>query len=109
MGQKYIKSIILYAVLGVLCFFNIRQLWTFALIFLGLTVFYVWLTYRHWNDEPDMTDRLKEAAKRSVMNGMKSGKSRKERKEQYQAYLSDIEDEFDMSDYEDDDYEDSEG
>ncbi len=104
MGRKYIKSIVLYTVCGAVCFLNISELWIFALLFLALDVFYVWLACRHWNDAPD----LKETVKQSIFEKMRSRKTDKlARKEQYRAYMSEIEKEFDISGYEDD--EDKEG
>ena len=62
MGKKYIKNIILYAGMGMLCMVNLRQLWQVMLIFFGLTAFYVRLAHRHWNDELGMTDKMKQGA-----------------------------------------------
>ena len=97
MGRKYIKSIVLYTVCGVVCFTSISRLWTFALLFFALDVFYVWLAYRHWNDAPDQT----EIVKQSIFEKIRSRKTNKLiRQEQYRAYMSEIEKEFDMSEYE---------
>jgi len=108
MGQKYIKSIILYAVLGLLCFVNIGQLWKFALIFFGLAGFYFWLAYKHWNDEPDVTDKLKSGAKKGIVS-MLTRKNRKERKQKYQNFLSELNSEFGTDDFDElDDYDEDE-
>lgn len=109
MGQKYIKNIILYGGLGLLCIVNIEQLWKVMLIFFGLATFYVWLAYRHWNDEASTADKVKDKVKQGILSGlMKSGKEKRERKEQYQNYLSEIEKEFSMEEFEDDEYDDEE-
>lgn len=113
MGQKFVKSIILYALLGILCFVNIRQLWKFSLLFLGLAAFYSWLAYKHWDDEPDMADKLKSNAKKGIFN-LLTGKEKKERKQKYQEFLSELNSEFtddfdEIDDYdEEDDDEDDE-
>lgn len=84
---------------------NIGRLWMFALLFLALDVFYIWLAYRHWNDAPDLTETVKQ----SVFEKMRSRKTdRLARKEEYRAYMSEIEKEFDMSGYEDEERNDEE-
>lgn len=97
MGRKYIRNIVLYILCLAVCFMNIGVLWIFALLFLALTVFYVWLAYRHWNDAPDMTETVRQG----IIEKIRSRKAdRYARKEHYRSYMSEIEKEFDMSEYE---------
>lgn len=97
MGKKYIKNIILYAGMGMLCMVNLRQLWQVMLIFFGLTAFYVWLSHRHWNDELGMTDRMKQGA----LDKLKQKQTEKKiRKEEYQEFMAEIEEEFSTDDWE---------
>ncbi len=106
MGQKFVKNIILYAVLGVLCFVDFGRLWKFSLLFFGLAGFYLWLAYKHWNDEPNIADRLKEKAKGGIISGLTHNrKEKKERKQQYHDFLAQINEEFDMEDYDEDEEE----
>lgn len=109
--KKDVKTCILYGLVILLTFVNIKSMFLVTIIFALLLVWQIYLTNKHIAQDEQAEERRKEIGipEKRVFTGKKSYRQKKEenalRKQQYEEYLESVEAEF--ADF-DDEYEDDE-
>ena len=103
--NRYLKAIILYAILTLLCLIRIDTLYIFFLIFLALTALYIYLYIRHKDDKPSAVysllkrDKNKSSSHRNKnFDEYRAEFTKKELKKQYKDRMEQIERDFAFDD-----------
>lgn len=113
--KKDVKTCLLYGLIILLTFVNIKSMFLITILFAGLLVWQIYLTNKHMEQDAAAEERRRELGipDKRAFTGKKTRKQKREddalRKQQYEEYLESVEEEyadFDVDDYGEEDEDD---